>query len=197
MNHSLHSSLIKKIGSPLLSFMLLCIFEACTPSNAGNSNLKPSPYIDTDAPTFELTDYQGKRYRSSNFKDKYVVLHIATTWCPFCNAEAPNLEKLYQEYKDKGVEVLIIDVKENKDLVKEKLIDRFNLSFPVLFDFDGTVAASFAPEDVLPDLARDEVMLASNLIIDPQGKIQFFSLLDTNDFDAQLIHLKSKLDALL
>ncbi|MDN3671411.1 hypothetical protein QWY93_19475 [Echinicola jeungdonensis] len=64
-------------------------------------------------------------------------------------------------------------------------------------DEDGTVAASFAPEDVLPDLARDEVMLASNILVDLEGNIQYMSLLDSKNFDAKLLGLKAKLDELL
>lgn len=149
------------------------------------------------APAFKLADLEGKQISSEDYKGSYLVIHIATTWCPFCNAEAPYLEQLNQDYKDKNVKVLIIDVKEPKELVQAKLQDRFNLSFPVLLDPDGTVAASFAPDDVLPELARDEVMLASNILIDPEGKIQFFSLLDSQNFDAKLVNLKTKLDALL
>jgi thiol-disulfide isomerase/thioredoxin len=125
------------------------------------------------------------------------VLHIATTWCPFCNAEAPHLEALYQDYKEKNVTVLIIDVKESKELIEEKLQKKFNLTFPILLDTNGSVAASFAPKDVLPDLSRDEVMLASNILIDSEGNIQFMSLLDSKNFDAELIELKKRLDELL
>lgn len=150
-----------------------------------------------DAPDFNLQSLEGQSVKLEDFKDKILVLHIATTWCPFCNAEAPHLEKLYQEYKDKGVEVLIIDVKEPKELVQEKLKSKYNLSFPILLDTDGSVAASYAPQDILPDLSRDEVMLASNLIIDGEGKIQFMSLLDSKNFDAELIELKKRLNELL
>lgn len=149
------------------------------------------------APAFSLENLDGQIVELQNYIGKILVLHIATTWCPFCNAEAPHLEKLYQEYKSKGVEVLIIDVKEPKDLVKEKLKKQHNLSFPILLDKDGAVAASFAPKDILPDLSRDEVMLASNIIIDRDGKIQFMSLLDTMNFDAELVNLKQKLNELL
>ncbi|MEX2569349.1 MAG: peroxiredoxin family protein [Cyclobacteriaceae bacterium] len=151
----------------------------------------------TQAPEFSLPDLNGELVSSVDYKGSYVVIHIATTWCPFCNAEAPHLEQLNQDYRDKNVKVLIIDVKEPKDLVKTKLKDRFNLTFPVLLDSDGSVAASFAPDDVLPDLARDEVMLASNILIDPDGKIKFFSLLDSKNFDAKLVDLKANLDELL
>lgn len=178
-----------------LATCLLFSQTACTPGMAGNQNL--TRYLHQSIPAFSLADDQGNKVHSKSYQGKYLVIHFATTWCPFCNAEAPNLEKLYQDYREKGVEVVIIDVKESRELVQEKLINRFQLSFPVLFDTDGAIAGKFAPPDVLPDLARDEVMLASNLLIDPEGKIRFFSLLDTQNFDANLVELKSVLDELL
>lgn len=149
------------------------------------------------APYFELNDLDGNLVTSTDFPGKYLVIHIAATWCPFCNAEAPYLEQLNRDYSDKGVQVLIIDVKESAALVQEKLQDRFNFTFPVLLDLDGAVAASFAPEGVLPELSRDEVMLASNLLIDPEGNIRFMSLLDSRNFDAELLDLKQVLNKCL
>ncbi len=146
---------------------------------------------------FTLPDLDGNVITSKSLRGKFVVIHFATTWCPFCNAEAPNLEQFYQEYKKKNVQVFVIDVLEAKNLVVQKLRDKFNLTFPILLDEDGAVATRFAPTDALPDLKRDEVMLASNLIIDPDGKIQYMSLLDTHDFDATLVALRNKIDELL
>ena len=146
---------------------------------------------------FTLPDLDGNVIKSKSLKGKFVVIHFATTWCPFCNAEAPNLEQFYQEYKKKNVQVLVIDVLESKNLVAQKLRDKFNLTFPILLDEDGAVATRFAPPDALPDLSRDEVMLASNLIIDPNGNIQYMSLLDTHNFDAKLVALRNKLNELL
>jgi len=167
---------------------------------SGNSKAQTnwdSDLIGKEFPSFSLKDLNGNLVSSDDFSGNYLVIHIATTWCPFCNAEAPHLDQLNQDYGDKNVKVLIIDVKEPKELVQSKLQDRFDLSFPVLLDSDGEVAASFAPENVLPDLDRDEVMLASNILIDPDGKIQFLSLLDSKNFDAKLVELKGKLDELL
>jgi hypothetical protein len=70
-------------------------------------------------------------------------------------------------------------------------------TLPVLLDIDGRVSASFAPEGVLPDLPRDQIPIASNLIIDRQGRIRFYSLLDSRNFDAKLIALSARLDDLL
>lgn len=149
------------------------------------------------APNFTLPTLNGEIIDLNNYSGKFVVLHIATTWCPFCNAEAPHLEDLYQDYKDKNVEVLLMDVKEPKELIEEKLKKKYSLTFPIMLDADGKAAAAFAPKDVLPDLSRDEVMLASNILIDPEGNIQFMSLLDSKNFDAELKELKKRLNELL
>ncbi len=148
-------------------------------------------------PDFTLPDLGGQPVSIADYRGQFVVIHIATTWCPFCNAEAPHLQELSEQYADRNVRVLLIDVKEPKELVVEKLQQPYNFTFPVLLDSDGAVAARFAPEGVLPDLARDEVMLASNLLIDPQGTIRFMSLLDSRNFDARLVALKARLDELL
>lgn len=154
------------------------------------------PMIGQTAPSFKLLGLDGKTYSLEQLRGKYVVIHFAATWCPFCNAEAPHLEELYKTYKEKDVEVFMIDVKESKELVS-KSTQKFSFSFPVLLDEDGKVSARYAPEGVQPDLARDEVPLASNLIIDKEGKIRFYSLLNTTSFDAKLTKVKQKLDELL
>jgi len=154
------------------------------------------PMMGFAAPAFELKSLEGKTISLADLKGKYVVLHFAATWCPFCNAEAPNLEQLNKDYHDKNVQVLLIDVKEEKSTV-QNLLSKFNFSFPILLDPDGSVSAKYAPDGMLPDLARDEVPIAANLVIDKQGKICFYSLLNTANFDAKLNALKEKLNELL
>lgn len=187
---------LKLSVSNVLYVIILLLVIGCNQSNKNNqsANIIEKPII---APNFSLLGLDGKTIELDSYKGQFVVLHIATTWCPFCNAEAPHLEKLYQDYKDKNVTVLLMDVKEPKELIEEKLKNKYNLTFPILLDIDGKIAASFAPKDVLPDLSRDEVMLASNILIDPEGNIQFMSLLDSKNFDAELIQLKKRLDELL
>lgn len=178
------------------SVIALAVWMLCWLVQVGRAAESPSMAV-VSAPDFTLQSLDAKAISLGQLRDKVIVLHFAATWCPFCNAEAPHLEKLQQRYKDQGVQVLIIDVKESKALV-EKMARKFGFSFPVLLDPDGSVATSYAPpKNVLPDLARDEVVIASNLIIDRQGKIQFFSVLDTTNFDAKLIALQSRLDQVL
>lgn len=174
----------------------MIVFIAASMALSQSKAQDSQPMLGETAPPFTLTGIDAATYSLDQFRGKYVVIHFAATWCPFCNAEAPHLEQLYKDYQDKNVQVLIVDVKEPADLVKRSF-QKFRFTFPVLLDHDGNVSASYAPEGVLPDLARDEVPLASNLIIDQNGTIRFYSLLNSANFDAKLTELKAKLDALL
>ena len=172
--------------------MFLFLMQAFISVNAQDYGM-----LSTKAPGFTLTDLQGDTLRLDDYRGNFVVIHIATTWCPFCNAGAPSLEKLNQDYYDRHVRVLIIDVMEPGSLVSRKIRDRFNLTFPILLDKYGAVSARYAPDEAQPDLAREEVMIASNLLLDPEGRIRFFSLLDSREFDAKLVNLRHILDELL
>jgi peroxiredoxin len=153
--------------------------------------------VGESAPAFSLRTPEGKTISSDDLKGKITVVHFAATWCPFCAAEAPHLEKLYADYRDRGIAVCVIDVKEPAALVA-KNARKFGFSFPVLLDDEGQVARSFAPPaSVQPDLSREEVMIASNLIIDREGRIRVFTLLDSARFDAKLVGLRTRLDKLL
>ncbi len=90
----------------------------------------------------------------------------------------------------------MIDVMETKDKTEE-YAKRCQFSFPVLMDSNGKVAASYAPPSVQLALPRDQVPIASNLIIDKGGKIRFYTLLDSANFDAKLVGLAARLETLL
>ncbi len=55
---------------------------------------------------FDLKDIDGKPLRLSDFKGKVVLVDFWGTWCPPCRAAIPHLVKLYQEYHDKGFEII-------------------------------------------------------------------------------------------
>ena len=57
----------------------------------------------TAAPDFTLPTLAGKNFSLSQLKGKVVVLDFWASWCPDCRRDAPNVVRLYREYKDKGV----------------------------------------------------------------------------------------------
>lgn len=94
------------------------------------------------------------------------------------------------------MQALIVDVMETPEVAKG-WAERWKFSFPVLLDPDGKATTLWAPPGAVPDLPRDQVPIASSLIIDPGGKIRFYSLLDSANFDAKLVALQARLDELL
>ncbi len=149
-----------------------------------------SPHIGDAAPDFELVAQDGTKVRLSSLRGSVVLLAFVTSWCPFSEAEQPNLKALAEEYGGRKVKVIAVDIKEN-DAGYKKYLDRVSMPFPVLHDSSGEVTAKFTPEHAQPAIKdRSAVLVTSNLVIDPQGTIAFFTMVDTVHFDARLVHAR-------
>lgn len=71
-----------------------------------------------------------------DFRGKLVLLNFWATWCEPCREEMPAMERLYQEFKDKGFVVLAVDVKDRqKDA--QAFVKELKLTYPVVFDPEG------------------------------------------------------------
>ena len=81
---------------------------------------------------FTLADLQSKAWHLSDLKGKVVLLNFWATWCPPCRKEMPDLQALYDKYKDQGLVVLAIDDEEAAK-VTPFLAER-KISYPVLLD---------------------------------------------------------------
>src|SRR5882672_1364901 len=65
------------------------------------------------APDFELVDQSGRTVRLSSLRGSVVLLAFVSSWCPFSQAEQPNLKKVFADYRGKNLKVLAVDVKED------------------------------------------------------------------------------------
>lgn len=96
------------------------------------------------APDFTLKTLEGNTVRLSDFRGKKVVLiNFWATWCPPCRLEMPTMQQIYTEYRDKGFEILAVNIevdarKEISDFVKE-----LRLTFPILLDPDMKITRKF------------------------------------------------------
>ena len=103
---------------------------------------------------------------------------------------------MWKKYRSQGVQVLVVDVQEPRKAAL-KYAKHSKFTFPVLLDSKGSVSLSFAPDSFQTDLPREQVAIASNLLIDRNGVIRFNSLLDSAHFDARLTALTAKLEEIL
>ncbi len=91
---------------------------------------------------FVTQDINGTEYTQEMFQDYDLTLvNIFATWCSPCVAEMPELEELYQDLKDRGVNVVgfVLDgVDENGEVIPEslsqaqELVEATGVTYPVL-----------------------------------------------------------------
>jgi peroxiredoxin/outer membrane lipoprotein-sorting protein len=108
---------------------------------AGNSDLRG-----TQAVEFTLKDLNGSVFTLKNMAGKVVLLDFWATWCGPCRAELPLIEKLYREFKDKGLVVLGIN-SEPPETVRD-FIGKNKYTFPTLVDTAGEVARRYLVEAI-------------------------------------------------
>lgn len=56
---------------------------------------------------WKLVDINGSTFNLEEAKGKVVFINFWATWCPPCIAEMPSLQKLYDDYQDKIVFLLV------------------------------------------------------------------------------------------
>lgn len=119
------------------------------------------------APDFTLRDINKKEVKLSEQKGKVVLINFWATWCQPCQAEMPHLQAIYDEFKDKGFEILSISIDEARDSSKVKpLIMRGKYTFPVLLDKQTKVIPLYNPDQTLP----------YNALVDKEGKLVWTKL---------------------
>lgn len=113
------------------------------------------------APDINFVTLEGKTIPMSSLQGKMVLVNFWATDCPGCIAEMPGLIQTYNEYKNKGFEVVAVAMSYDP-LQQVATYSRNNaLPFPVSHDSSGEAAQQFNEVRVTP----------TSFIIDKQGRI--------------------------
>jgi peroxiredoxin len=114
------------------------------------------------APDFQLVDLDNNLVSLSGYRQKQpVIVFFWTTWCPYCLAQLKALNDKYPALKEKGWEILAIDIDDPDDEVR-RVAKNNNLSFKVLLEGDTTVAEDYQIYGV-----------PAYFIVDKEGKISY------------------------
>jgi len=113
------------------------------------------------APDFTLKDLKGTEVNLKEFRGKVILLNFWATWCSPCRIEIPSMVELYKRYKDKGLEIIGV----NLDKLGKSEVEKFSLehkiNFPVLLNPSGDAAARYGV-----------VVLPTTVFLDRYGKIK-------------------------
>ncbi len=86
----------------------------------------------------------GEVVTTDSVQGKVVLVQFWATWCPYCRADAPFVDKLVHEFQDQGLEVLAVDIGESKKMVTKFLAQNPRDCKIVLME-DTNLAAWFSP----------------------------------------------------
>ncbi len=118
----------------------------------------------------------GDSLQSSDarFKGKVLIVDIMGTWCHNCLDEAPILEQIYREYKDKGLEIVGLSFEVTNDqATARRNLDiyrkRHGLTFPLIYS--GSLDASNVESKIRSQL-EDFFAYPTSLFIDRKGIVK-------------------------
>jgi thiol-disulfide isomerase/thioredoxin len=94
------------------------------------------------APRFRAKTTAGEQFNNASVKGKVVLFEFWTTWCQYCENEAPLVDDIAKEFSDKGLIVLAVDVLEPDQRVKKYLVDHPR-SVPIVLTKDTNLAAMY------------------------------------------------------
>lgn len=124
------------------------------PENRGKPGPISGPELTDPAKTVSLTDFEGK----------VVVINVWGQWCAPCRSEIPELQRVYDETRERGVAFLGIDVRDNnRQAAVDFVLDR-NVTFPSIYDPSMRTMIAFGgryPTTVIP----------STIVLDRQHRV--------------------------
>jgi thiol-disulfide isomerase/thioredoxin len=121
----------------------------------------PAAAAAISVPDVTLQAADGAAVRLSTFSGKVLLVDFWASWCVPCKTSFPALDTIYREYAPKGLEVVAVNLDEQR-----KNADVFLAAHPhrmtVLFDPKGIAPEAFAVKG-----------MPSSYLIDRSGAIRF------------------------
>ncbi len=129
----------------------------------------------TPVEAFELTDIEGRKHSSSEFRGHVVILSFWASWCAPCLVELPTFAELAKRFGERGLLVVPVNVDEGEEGQNFSLEFWKNkgFQFPNLFDTNKDLAAKLGV-DTLP----------ATFVLDRKSRIVFTGV-GANDWSNQ------------
>ena len=121
----------------ILVMFFLALFSGFEASSAEDSLVS--------ATDFSLIDFNGKKFTlSDELKNSKAILLWFTNLCKGCLEKIPEMEKMKNLYKERGIEFVAISVLGKDRKTVQDVISKKEVSFRFLFDPEGEVTRLFS-----------------------------------------------------
>lgn len=153
-----------KLAKPLLVAVALAIVGALA------YTLMQKPV----APTVTFTTLEGKPISLESLRGKVVLVNFWATSCPGCIKEMPGMVETYQQYKNKGFEIVAVAMSYDPPNYVLNFVQTRQLPFPVALDVDGAHARAFGNVQLTPTsfiVGKDGAVLEQKI-----GELDFVKL---------------------
>lgn len=107
--------------------------------------------------------FNGKTVDSSNWQGQVTVLNFWYAACAPCRAEAPDLQALYEKFKDDGVQFYGVNLRDSKPTA-DAFERNFGITYPSIKDKSGSVLLSmteYVPPQAVP----------TTIVLDQKGRV--------------------------
>ena len=106
---------MKKV--PLLASLVLCLSSY---ASAQTATVEVPKFLPDEVTGRELRDLSGRAFRLNDFRGRVYVVNLWATWCGPCRLEIPGFNKIYEDYRARGVEFVGLTA-EDPDEESEKV----------------------------------------------------------------------------
>jgi peroxiredoxin len=149
-------SIVLAVGSYLVGVWVLPLLTPQAFAQRGSAQMRErrrafmERFVGNPAPPFALKNLEGKTVKLADLRGEVVVLNFWFTSCPPCRKETPDLVRLYEIRKDRGLVVIGINLDaifapQSGRAQMEQFLSTYKVTYPILigtremFDTYGSV----------------------------------------------------------
>ncbi|MGH3768336.1 MAG: TlpA disulfide reductase family protein [Pseudonocardiaceae bacterium] len=136
--------------SPSRSLLIVALAAVLTAAGCDTGAIPPGPAQTTgSAEVAAAPDYSARRLGGTDtvslreLRGKPVLLNSWATWCVECRTELPTIQRLAQTYRDRGLQVIGVNVDEGGDAGPIAFAAQRGLTFPMVHDEHTRYQAAF------------------------------------------------------